>query len=201
MLKDIIGLFPTPVGHFELPDGLTKKELDYIKNLEKRPNTGNKSSVINYLTEKKKFSRLTNFFLESANTYLKEIYCPRRDVSLRITQCWANYSEHNEFHHTHRHPNSFVSGVFYAQSDESDKIFFVKPQEYYQLEIPADKFNEYNSSTWWLPAKQNTLYIFPSLFHHFVNSVTADQTRISISFNTFPIGSLGDPDTLTEAKL
>jgi hypothetical protein len=35
-------------------------------------------------------------------------------VTPYITQSWLNYTETNQYHHKHEHPNSLVSGVFYV---------------------------------------------------------------------------------------
>lgn len=200
-MKQYASLFPIPVGFYELDPSLTQKEKDYIINLQRRPNVGNESSVDNYILENKKLLKLKKFFSESANTFLHDVYSPKGDVKLKITQCWANYSEKGHWHHLHQHPNSFISGVFYVQSNsEKDRIYFIKDQ-YKQFDLPTDNFNNWNSATWWFPSTQGTLIIFPSSLSHKVEPVEVDTTRISISFNTFLVGNLGDAYSLTECKL
>ena len=147
-------VFPTPVGIEKFESGLSNKEIDFIKNLEKRPNMGNLTSVDTYLLSLKPMARLKKFFTEAVNSYFQEVYQPKFDVELRITQTWANYSERGMFHHYHAHPNSFVSGVFYVQTNESDKIFFNK-NIYENIQIPTENFNLFNSMSWWFPAEVN----------------------------------------------
>jgi uncharacterized protein (TIGR02466 family) len=107
-----------------------------------------------------------------------------------------------EFHHKHTHPNSFISGVFYFQTnDETDKIYFFE-DSYKQFKIPAREFNNYNSDSWWLPSVTGQLLLFPSRMTHMVETRLETQyTRMSMSFNTFLVGKLGSGDELTELIL
>jgi predicted 2-oxoglutarate/Fe(II)-dependent dioxygenase YbiX len=67
--------------------------------------------------------------------------------------------------------------------------------------VPPTDWNLYNSKSWWMEAKTGGLLLFPSSLTHMVQQVTADEDRISIAFNTFLKGNLGDNKDLTELKL
>jgi predicted 2-oxoglutarate/Fe(II)-dependent dioxygenase YbiX len=56
----------------------------------------------------------------------------------------------------------------------------------------------YNSDTWWLGVKTYDIVLFPSNLTHSVDSVTSDETRISLAFNSFIKGVLGDKAELSE---
>lgn len=203
MNHSIVPLFPIPIGIYNFERKLKKSEKDFILNLERRPNTGNTTTVDSYLLKHKKLKKLKNFFKESANNFFREIYQPKFDVKLKITQCWGNFSEKGQWHHPHEHPNSFISGVFYVNSDsEADKILFLK-SGYKTIDIPRhnDKSNIYNSESWWFPSIENQLILFPSSLTHRVDPVVGNKTRISLSFNTFPIGIIGDNNSMTECLL
>jgi uncharacterized protein (TIGR02466 family) len=198
---NILNLFPTPVGKFELGRDLTVEEQDFAANAERRPNMGNQSSADNYVLKNEVLSDLNKFLSESANRYFQEIYRPRSDVSLHITQSWLNYTNAGQFHHKHAHPNSFVSGVFYLNADiTKDKIYFYK-DGYQQIKLPPTDWNTWNSESWWFEAGIGILYMFPSSLTHMVEVVTAEKTRISLSFNTFLKGNIGDNHSLTELKI
>jgi uncharacterized protein (TIGR02466 family) len=141
-------------------------------------------------------------FIQSCVTeYFQTTVVPRNKVSLRITQSWFNYSKPGEWHHKHAHPNSFISGVLYMKAaKDSDKIFFHN-DSYKQLQIPPSEFNLYNSNTWWLPVETGKLMLFPSSFVHSVEPVQANDTRISLAFNTFLVGYVGDENELTGLHL
>ena len=45
------------------------------------------------------------------------------------------------------------------------------------------------------------MVLFPSSLTHMVETVQGDQQRISLSFNTFPVGSVGDEMNLTGLQI
>ena len=70
------------------------------------------------------------------------------------------------------------------------------------LDIIPREYNIFNSRDWWMPAMQDTLVLFPSSLFHQVNSVEErDRDRVSLSFNTFPTGTLGSSANLSELEL
>jgi len=194
-------LFPTPVAGFELGRDLSEIECEYLFNLETRPNQGNTTSVDSNVLSKPELQSLTEFLNNSLQEYFNTVYSPKTDANLCITQSWVNYTKSGQYHHKHAHPNSLISGVFYIQAaKETDKIHFFK-DGFQQLRITPQDFNLYNSESWWLAAASGTLYLFPSSLQHMVEQVKGDDTRISLSFNTFPRGIIGEEIDLTSLKL
>jgi uncharacterized protein (TIGR02466 family) len=198
---NIFNLFPTAVGIFDLNRELTKTEIDFIKNQTKRENQGNKTSEDKEILNNSKLKNIRKFIESSVDEYYKNVYVPKNENSLRITQSWCNYTEPGEYHHKHEHPNSFISGVFYLQANiETDRIYFYK-NGYQNLKTTPKDFNAYNSDSWWLEAFTGRMYIFPSSLTHMVETVHGIDTRISLSFNTFPVGNFGDDESLSGLKL
>jgi uncharacterized protein (TIGR02466 family) len=198
---NVFSLFPTPVGIFDLNREITKTEIDFIKNQNKSENLGNKTSEDKEILNNNKLKNIRKFIESSVDEYYKNVYVPKNESSLRITQSWCNYTEPGEYHHKHEHPNSFISGVFYPQANiETDRIYFYK-NGYQNLKTTPKSFNVYNSDSWWLEAFTGRLYIFPSSLTHMVETVNGIDTRISLSFNTFPVGDFGDDDSLSGLKL
>jgi len=193
---NIVNLFPTAVGLFELGRDLTQEEKDYLLNQDHTPNMGNTTSKERFILRHESMINLRSFIETSVNKYFSEIIAPVKDASLYLTQSWVNYSKQGQWHHGHAHPNSILSGVFYVQSDSTDKIYFEK-NEYEQISFPTEKYNLYNSKTWWLEASQGRLVIFPSSLRHSVSAVETDHTRVSLSFNTFAKGIIGAEENLT----
>jgi len=198
---NVLSLFPKAVGSFQLGRDLTEAEIKFIKEQPTRSNMGNTTSVDNYILEAKKLKDITKFIETSLNEYFQTVYAPKGDVKLRITQSWCNYTEPGQWHHKHAHPNSFISGVFYPQANrETDKIYFYK-DNYEQIKVPTQDWNMWNSESWWLEAEQGGLYVFPSGLVHMVETVKGTQTRISLSFNTFPVGKIGIQEDLSQLLL
>jgi uncharacterized protein (TIGR02466 family) len=197
----IQSLFPTPVGIYKLDRDLTVKELSFLKNQETRSNMGNLTSVNNSILKDKELTQLRDFIETKLSEYFTTVYSPKNKVNLKITQSWTNYTEKGEYHHKHEHPNSFVSGVFYVQADKSkDKIHFYR-NGYKQIMLPPSEWNVWNSESWWFDVGTCELVLFPSSLTHMVETVQSDQTRISLSFNTFLVGNVGDDITLCGLQL
>ena len=197
----IHNLFPIPVGRYELGRDLTSKELSFLKNQETRPNMGNVTSANKTLLKSKELTQLRDFIETKVSDYFTEVYNPKHKVNLKITQSWTNYTEQGQYHHKHEHPNSFVSGVFYVQSDKvKDKIYFYR-NGYQQIKLPPNEWNVWNSDSWWFDVGTCDLILFPSSLTHMVETVDHEQTRISLSFNTFPIGNVGEEMDLTGLQL
>ena len=190
-------LFPTAVGMFDLGRDFTEQEKSFALGLPQHANMGNSTSDDWEVLTRPEMADLKKFCEDAVAEYLKSIYAPKNDVRMRVTQSWCNYTKPGQFHHKHEHPNSFISGVLYLQSDSlTDRIYFYKPG-YQQIKMPTDNWNVYNSESWWFEAMQGRLILFPSHLTHMVETVRGDDTRISLSFNTFPVGHVGDDHTLT----
>lgn len=180
---------------------LTKKELKFIEGQSTYQNQGNTTSNDNYIFENKELAEIFLFCQSQLEQFAQQVYAPKHNVEVYITQSWANYTKPGQYHHRHRHPNSFISGVFYVNADkENDKIFFYK-DGYNTIDLPPADWNQWNSKSWWFEAETGGLILFPSSLEHMVQCVTAKEDRISIAFNTFLKGSVGDNKELTELKL
>lgn len=198
---NLYNIFPTTIGMFNLERDLTTEEKEFLNNQERRSNAGNTTSKDNYLLRNENLKDLNSFFTESVNKYFADIYQPKYDVSLYITQSWANYTEQGQWHHKHQHPNSFISGVFYVDADiTNDRIYFYRDR-YDQIKIIPKEWNITNSDSWWFEAGTGRLVLFPSSLTHMVEVKQHAGTRISLSFNTFLKGTLGENEQLTELIL
>lgn len=192
-------LFPTAVTFFQYK-GIAEKETKFLIEQETRDNTGNTTSVDNYILNNKEMKKIKQFIEYSLKEYFKNIYQPKHDIKPYITQSWCNYTKEGQFHHRHSHPNSFISGVFYVQADkDKDKIHFFK-EGYDRIKLPANNYNIFNSDSWWFSTGTNDLVIFPSNLVHMVERVIGKE-RISLSFNTFLKGYIGEDKELTGLHL
>jgi len=207
MTKPMIhSIFPTPIYTTKIDRGFTKQELQFVKEQKKHcsNNQGNINTKDNYILNRKEFKNIKKFLDKHCKEYLDTVICPKNNIELYITQSWLNYTEANQFHHKHEHPNSVVSGVFYFDSDvKNDKILFSHSRGYQQIspEIDKEKFNLWNSRTWFFPVETGNLFMFPSSTTHQVETKKGNNTRISLAFNTFYKGTIGVNSELTELIL
>ena len=195
-------LFPTPVMFVEIGREFTKEELEFVAKHSKEgmtnKNIGNVTSNNNYILDEPELADLKKIITEAVNMYSKKVYKPKYKNEIFVTQSWLNYTAKGEFHHKHEHPNSFISGTLYIHTDsQKDKITFYK-SGYKQIQLATETYDAYNSDSWWFNVKTGGMVIFPSNLTHNVDPVEADETRISIAFNTFVKGILGDNRSLTE---
>jgi|TARA_B100000900_G_C20499772_1_gene683212 uncharacterized protein (TIGR02466 family) len=205
MKKPIIqNLFPIPVYTTHIDRPFTNNELNFV-NLQKNfvnKNDGNVSSSDNYILNRKEFKNIKKFLDQCCKDYLEKIICPKENIKLYITQSWLNYTEENQYHHRHEHPNSVISGVLYFNCDEkNDKIKFTKTNGYQQISPEIKTYNIWNSTSWWFPLKTGKLILFPSSTTHQVDVKEGTNTRISLAFNTFYKGIIGSNNNLTELIL
>jgi uncharacterized protein (TIGR02466 family) len=193
-------LFPTPVMFNDIGRDFTKKELTYIASHSKATNrnVGNVTSNNNYILEEPEMKDLKKFVTDQLNDYVKRVYKPKFPAKAFVTQSWLNWTKKGEFHHKHEHPNSFISGVLYISTDATkDKITFHR-SGYKQLQLMTNTFDIMNSDSWWFNVKTGGIVMFPSSLTHHVEDVIADDVRVSLAFNSFIKGTLGDNKSLTE---
>jgi len=199
----INGIFPTPVYMSKLDRELTSKELSFIDNtkLDTYNNEGNKTSNENYILNNEEFKSLKEELNARVQDYFDKVISPSNNITPYITQSWLNYTETNQYHHKHQHPNSLISGVFYINcNEEHDKIKFFN-DKYSTIKPEVKDWNIWNSDTWWFSVKTGDVILFPSSLTHMVETKQGTNTRISLAFNVFIKGTVGNNKNLTELKL
>jgi uncharacterized protein (TIGR02466 family) len=199
----INGIFPIPIYISKLDRELTKKELSFVdkSKLDFYKNDGNITSNNNYILNQKVFGSLKEDLYLRVEDYFKKVLSYTDVTTPYITQSWLNYTETNQYHHKHAHPNSLVSGVFYINCHEKfDKIKFFK-EDYKTIKPETKDWNLYNSETWWFTVKTGDIILFPSSLTHMVETKEGDNIRISLAFNVFIKGTIGNNKNLTELIL
>ena len=90
-----------------------------------------------------------------------------------------------------------ISGVWYPQIHEQLPPIEFRNRSQRDVVLSIQRYNTFNSQTFLLPIKRGELILFPSNLTHGVPPNQSDEERISLSFNTWPKGSLGDISSLT----
>ena len=208
MQDELLSLFPTPVLIAQYPLSY-EKELEYIRELPcRRENKGgdagnvihyNRQSEDTFVLDKPELSNVRAFIESKIYKYVKEVMSSNNE--LMITQSWINKSGKGESHHEHVHPNSLISGVWYPVISEKLPPIQFRSRAQRDVSLSTEKFNNFNSATFLLPMKMGELILFPSNLTHSVPANQSETERISLSFNTWAKGSLGDINSLTYLPL
>jgi uncharacterized protein (TIGR02466 family) len=199
----INGIFPTPIYISKVERNLTPLELKFVGKNKKDfyKNDGNITSNNNYILNEKPFANIKKELFLIVQDYFNKVISPANKITPYITQSWLNYTEKNQYHHKHSHPNSLVSGVFYINChEEHDKIKFFN-DNYKTIRLEIKDWNLWNSETWWFSVKTGDVILFPSSLTHMVETKEGDNTRISLAFNVFIKGTVGNNRNLTELIL
>jgi uncharacterized protein (TIGR02466 family) len=196
----IMDLFPTPLYITNINKPISTQQKEYLLNAPKIDNMGNLRGEDGYVLNQPMFAELKQFIMQCIKEYVVSVYAnPNLDVY--ITQSWANYTKPREFHHKHSHPNSFISGVFYVNAKpKEDMIKFYRDKPAF-FDLLNGQSNNYNSQDVAILVETGDLVLFPSNFVHDVPPTTSEETRISISFNTFIRGYIGDEKSSTALYL
>ena len=122
--------------------------------------------------------------------FLKIVY-----ESFELTGCWANISPPGDGHKPHTHPNNYLSGVYYVQTQEgADTISFDDPRPQTNIIAPVtSEFTDENAGQIHITTRDGLLILFPSWLQHQV------PRRIALSIATrsrlyefFPPGRVGN---------
>ena len=188
--KKILPLFPTCLWttqlkpeHYERMNSDIKKSLDKLFAGKPRPMPGQHLQTeqnLHQLDEFKEFTDLIRSATEDVLGYLHVVY-----DSFEITGCWANIGAVNARHNMHGHPNNYLSGVYYVQTQKgANTIKFEDPRPQNYIILPRlKKFTAENSLSITLDVKDGTLLVFPAWFLHSVDRNQSNKERISLSFN------------------
>ena len=205
---ELMQLFPTPVLICPYPVDYTK-ELEWINNAEcRKENQGgdagnvqhyNRQSEDTFVLDRPELSNIRAFIEAKLHEFVTKIYASTD--KLVITQSWLNKSKKGESHHEHVHPNSMVSGVWYPQIHEQMPPIQFRSRGQRDVALQTEKYNTFNSATFMLPMKRGELILFPSNLTHSVPTNVGEEERISLSFNTWPKGNMGDIKSLTYLPL
>jgi uncharacterized protein (TIGR02466 family) len=198
---EINGLFPVPVVRYNYIEELNDLEIDCInKELDidisatnNYNNQNSHGSANNYVLDKPELQNIKEFCTDAIHHFAYAVLDITSKTKFYITQSWLNAATFGGGSKNHTHPNSIFSGVFYIKSSDEDKIMFTNPCPQMSSTFQHADFNPFNSMSWWVPATQGSLLLFPSYLPHGVPEIFSEN-RVSLAFNTFWHGEAGRTD-------
>ena len=181
-------LFPVNCYTFRAPAGLAENALKKAKDLEyKSFNPPGGVGTSDDITTNKDFHYLHRWFQECSDT----LHCDNgwNCDRLVVNKSWVNRSDARtgEHHMPHRHPMSYLSGVFYLT--EGPPTVLVDPlaqREWAQFHLDGDVHTREVG----VHPGPGGLFLFPSYMVHGSITNTSEHDRYTIAFNTFPSGQV-----------
>tara|TARA_R100001443_G_C3302149_1_gene165556 strand:- start:56 stop:754 length:699 start_codon:yes stop_codon:yes gene_type:complete len=199
--NQIVPIFSTPIFLSSYPENYDN-ELDWIckqKNRVRDIEAPNNQSEDTFILDRPEMSRVKKFIDSKLKEFVSDIM--GYDNEVVITQSWLNKNAKGQFHAEHYHPNSIFSGVWYPKINEQlPPIKFIKGISR-DIQCSIRELNHFNSNTFDLPLKKGDLILFSSNLRHMVPPNLSDEERISLSFNTWVKGSIGNEKMLTYLPL
>jgi len=147
--------------------------------------------------------------IESVTKNIFDLY-EYDSITPHVVTMWGNVLGNKGYIHSHSHSNSMFSGVWYPEDPPeteegslSNYIKFTDPTRIKFFFMPQIKRkNALNSGEIFIKPKKGMCLIFPSwLEHDTIANDNLHDKRYSISFNIFPKGTLGYPNSLNRLVL
>ncbi|MEE8150452.1 MAG: 2OG-Fe(II) oxygenase family protein [Nitrosomonadaceae bacterium] len=188
--SDILSIFPTFVWKIQsTPEFYEKVNTKILKALYQiNPDLadiplGDSWQSNQQLHKREEFIDLVPRILTTAKTVLRFLKVSYDAVE--ITGCWANINSTGASHAIHSHPNNFLSGVYYVQTQAgADTINFHDPRPQTGIiRPPITELTAQNTDQVVVNVSKGTLLMFPAYLCHSVSRNESDNLRINISFN------------------
>ncbi len=188
--SDILSIFPTFVWKIQsTPNFYEKVNSEILKALnEMNPGLadltpGDSWQSHQQIHKREEFFDLVARILATAKTVLQ--FLKINYDAIEITGCWANINSTGASHAIHSHPNNFLSGVYYVQTQVgADTVNFHDPRSQTGIiRPPVTELTAQNTDQVVVNVNQGTLLMFPAYLQHSVSPNESDTFRISISFN------------------
>ena len=192
---EIVDLFKAPVYYTSL--NLDNEEIaKYCYQLKKQDKEGrvisNRGGYQSNDLEGEHIP-LNNLFLdiEKHLNIFKNKLDVKDEYNIKLNNIWINISNKFADNSSHNHPNSFLSGVYYIQTnDKSGDICFSNPNKNICYDWRPNLFNNnakehiIANTLWTMKSTVGKLILFPGWLDHSVACNRSNQDRISISFNS-----------------
>tara|TARA_R100000149_G_C5862881_1_gene128355 strand:+ start:122 stop:724 length:603 start_codon:yes stop_codon:yes gene_type:complete len=197
----IESILPVPFYTNYVPFKFNKKQKDFIKKAKRKNNSYNKSTLNTYVLNLPLFKNFKKHLEKELANYVQKVLIAEDRTKFFITQSWFNFTQPGEKHHAHEHPNSFISGVYYVNAFEHLDSIVLNTHKVTRIKLPAKNVNEFTGAKYPHKVKTGDFVMFPSYLNHQVKAKEGSGERISLAFNVFVKGKIGDEIGLWELRL
>jgi uncharacterized protein (TIGR02466 family) len=195
-----IWLFPTVVSISTFPDHALLAPRFNARIRELIGQTG-KTQTSDRLHEDPEFLPLVEFIIAAVTE--RFAYFKYAQTDFFITGCWANIHLRGQGIGWHRHPNSYLSGVYYSEAPQpcSELLFNDPRKAELVFDVATSEGTQWNSPVYPFAPTAGVMLLFPSWLEHNVPLNPGDKERISIAFNVMLQGELGRSSHLSRVTL
>jgi len=141
----------------------------------------------------KKYENLNKEINKAVAITLKEILM-LKNINYRIFNSWLTKAGPKTSSDSHKHTNSWLSGVYYPKGHPGFSINFCYDNVHPFYTRPTE-YNIYNSTDWTIFPEDNHLILFFSQLRHKIMPNESTKDRFSLAFNILPKGQFGDDDS------
>ena len=201
-------ILPQKIFKFKCEPNLILKTLDALKSEEfilapAIPAWAVAQTKNKRLNKDPKYSEIHSWVRECFNKVKDEMNF--RCDKIEITLSWGNVASQNQWQWTHSHPNSFMSAILYLTDSNASTLFKIhnfwtgsnnnldssNASNVVQLLREGDEIHNIHKQS----SVSGDLIIFPSSLIHKVDTHNVQgSNRYSMSFNSYPCGTVGDID-------
>lgn len=198
MKHSIIPFLATPIFTTETDFRLTENEMNIVKNdfddgKESALREGSQLSLSHRLLELPELKRVHDFIVKTVKDFVKDHL--KITDEFYLTSSWATTNKKGSKHHSHNHPNTLLSAVYYPHAESGDLLFHSSQNGLFpnfDFKFNYSEYNEFNSKSWTLPVKTGDLVIFPGWLTHESTPNEHDSLRVMIGANFFTRGIFGN---------
>lgn len=184
-------LFPSPLGmtHISGDPSLT---VEALKEVEWHEFVGGASTNTNFLTD---FPVLKEQVMNAFNGF-KNDYLGYRSTEFVMSSSWATRTDPGTIGVGHTHHNCMFSGVYYPFPGEYAGLELCRMGSHpSSFLIVADDENPLTIHSVTVTPHEGLIIFFPSYIHHQIHKNETENTRYSVAFNFFPVGTFGVGDS------
>jgi uncharacterized protein (TIGR02466 family) len=194
---EIHNFFPTPIQLSGIEDAadLNKSIMLGVQSvMETEPNSmpqGWSCSVYTTmkspidLLERPEFKPLRSVIMSEATSFARSLHLDIDKHPLRLNECWLNVYATGQAQEVHVHPNSVLSGIYYAQAPEGcGELLLHSPYADIMLDPPTTRNAPLNASIIPIHPQDGMMVLFRSFVRHSVKpNLLKCEERVSIAFN------------------
>lgn len=205
-------IFPIPVFTVVCEEDMSicheflDSEKDLLSYGERSAVFGHKSHD-DFVLDHPECAKLKEFILKNVEIFSDKVMA-WEDTKFNLTQSWVSYKHPGEYHASHYHPNSVLSGAYFFQDYDDDAMPLTMHRPTILCQLMAQfapdidpKKNETSGFTWAqfnIHPKKGLLVIFPSWLSHSVPENTTSKLRKSLAFNAVPAKEVGSAFSSTK---